>query len=393
MNIAIIMKTRGGISGGNRKYLFNIIPRMAIHPDVETILFASPDSLDIRNLFKSIENVEFINCLPYRFINLDPELNKNLKKFSPDVIFLPIERYFRFNDIPFVNMVRNMEPLILPFGNNSFKQKIKNLARQKITKYSLKKSQRIIAVSGFARDFLVKYWNIPKEKISLIYHGIDPPRNKIGQKPKAIPKKWHNKFIFTAGSIRVARGLEDIFYALKYLSDSPWDMMGLVVAGNHNIENKTYQKKLMDMACQFGMSQKIYWTGYLSDEEMAWCYQNCQMFVMTSRVEACPNIALEAMAHGCVCIFANNPPLPEIFGDVALYYLPKNGKALAEAIKTVLSWNNHQRNNMSKCARRRASQFSWDLCVEKIIEELKKSIEPSNIESRNQNLKNEGIFK
>jgi len=188
MNIAIIMKTGGGISGGNRKYLFNVIPRLAIHPDVETILFASPDSLHIRNSFNSIENVESISCLPYRFINLDLELNKNLNKFSPDVIFLPIERYFRFSNIPFVNMVRNMEPLTLSFGNNSFKQKIKNLARRKITKHSLKKSQRIIAVSGFARDFLVKYWNIPKEKISLIYHGIDSPRNKIGQKPKPFLK-------------------------------------------------------------------------------------------------------------------------------------------------------------------------------------------------------------
>jgi len=166
---------------------------------------------------------------------------------------------------------------------------------------------------------------------------------------------------------------------MKYLSVYPWDMMGLVVAGNHNIENKVYKKKLMNMAYQLDISQKIYWTGYLSDEEMAWCYQNCQIFVMTSQIEACPNIALEAIAYGCVCISANNPPLPEIFGDAALYYPPRDGKVLAETIKTVLSWNDYQRNNVSEYAKRRASQFSWDICVEKIIEELKKTIESSNI--------------
>jgi len=86
-------------------------------------------------------------------------------------------------------------------------------------------------------------------------------------------------------------------------------------------------------------------------------------------------IAGEAMAYGCISIAADNPCLPEIFGDAAIYYTPKDGQDLAEAIKKVLSWNDHQCNEMSSRAKKRSSQFSWDICAEKTIYELKKAAE------------------
>ena len=72
--------------------------------------------------------------------------------------------------------------------------------------------------------------------------------------------------------------------------------------------------------------------GNLSEKEMSWCYKNCKMFVMTSRVESFGIIAGEAMAHGYICISVDNPCLPEIFRVAAVYYLPRKGKLLAEAI-------------------------------------------------------------
>ena len=93
---------------------------------------------------------------------------------------------------------------------------------------------------------------------------------------------------------------------------------------------------------------------------------------MTSRVESFGQIALEAMANGCICVSADNPCLPEIFEDAAVYYPPKNGKALAEAVLSVLAWNSHQRNEASERARQQAAKFSWDVCAEKTMAALAK---------------------
>jgi glycosyltransferase involved in cell wall biosynthesis len=135
-----------------------------------------------------------------------------------------------------------------------------------------------------------------------------------------------------------------------------------------------YKSKLDSLIKAFGIASNVYWAGPLSEREMSWCYQNCTAFVVTSRAEACPNIALEAMAHGCVCASAETPPMPEFFKGAAVYYPPKNGEKLGETLQKVLSWGNEKRIKCSEKARIRASQFSWGVCVEKTVEELKKAI-------------------
>ncbi|MEC4686366.1 MAG: hypothetical protein VST71_11610 [Nitrospirota bacterium] len=112
MKIAIINLTGGGMSGGYIKYLSNVIPRMAVHPNVEAILCASPKSLNVHDWFKPLSNVESVNCKPFRFMRQgsDQELKQHLEEFSPDVIYSPTERSFQFNKVPIVKMVQNMEP-------------------------------------------------------------------------------------------------------------------------------------------------------------------------------------------------------------------------------------------------------------------------------------------
>lgn len=113
MRIAIINLTGGGMSGGYRKYLRNVIPRMATHSDIESILCATPSPIDIQSWFGLLPKVEFITCKPFKwmFYMSDNDLKKSLKKFFPDVIFIPVERYFQFNRVPIVNMIQNIKHL------------------------------------------------------------------------------------------------------------------------------------------------------------------------------------------------------------------------------------------------------------------------------------------
>jgi glycosyltransferase involved in cell wall biosynthesis len=96
---------------------------------------------------------------------------------------------------------------------------------------------------------------------------------------------------------------------------------------------------------------------------------------MTSRVESFGMIGLEAMANGCLCVVADNPCLPEIFRDCALYYKPKDAAGLANAINLILNWKDEKKVDMSRKARERASEFSWDNTVNALMKELKKVVE------------------
>jgi len=275
-------------------------------------------------------------------------------------------------------MIQNMEPFTENIDENSFANKCRLYIQRLVAKRAIKKSDRIIAISKYVKEFLIYNWNIPQDKIGLVYHGIEIPQLKEYIRPKNIPEGWEGNFMFSAGSIRPARGLEDILGAMKYLTLQKVNIKGVVIAGETESRMVPYRKKLEEWIKINNLSSKIIWMGKLSEREMNWCYTNCKIFVITSRVEACPNIALEAMAHGCISISSDNPPLPEIFGDAAIFYPPKRGEFLAEAIQTVLEWNNYQREEISKKARERAAEFSWDVTVERLLTEFKKAIESFN---------------
>ena len=375
MRVAIINLTGGGMSGGYKKYLCNVIPKMAVHPEVEAILCVSSIALNVEGWLGSIPNVEFIGCQPMGLINhsINSELKLYLEKFSPDVIFIPVERYFHFNKIPIVCMVQNMEPLAGVNEDNPAYERVKNWFRAYYAKRAIKETDRVIAVSKFVKEFLVKKWNIPEGKVGLVYHGIDDSNNSHTIKPPKIPADWEGKFLFTAGSIRPARGLEDVLWAMHYLSSEEKESVRLVIAGDVSPNMAGYQKKLKRWIKKQGFSNRIFWAGNLGEDEMRWCYNNCRAFVMSSRVESFGQIALEAMSQKCICISADNPCLPEIFKDAAIYYPPKDSQFLAKTIKSVFSWDSCQREKMAERAKNRAAEFSWDICVKKTVEELIKA--------------------
>jgi glycosyltransferase involved in cell wall biosynthesis len=149
----------------------------------------------------------------------------------------------------------------------------------------------------------------------------------------------------------------------------------VVIAGGARLEMVAYLQRLQDIVEANGLSSNLCFLGEVTEDVMSWCYSHCAIFLMTSRIEACPNTALEAMAHGCLCIAANNPPLPEIFGDAVIYYHPNDEGSLLGVIQQVLNWDQKERKERSERMRLRAAQFNWDTTVDKTIAALRKAID------------------
>ena len=373
MRIAILNMTGGGLSGGYRKYLINILPRMAGIPEVEAILCVSPETLHVHDWFGTLTKVEFAGCRPFRpWRECDPILHRRLEVFAPDVIFIPMERHVWFGDVPVVNMLRNMLPLISIAGN-LVSERIRNRIQRFVARKAVERSDRVIAVSRYVKEYICNHWSVPFGKVGLVYHGIDSDDSLKCDRPQSVPGDWDDRFLFTAGSIDPYRGLEDLLLASKELV-MRGEEVKVVVAGNARPAMSGYREKLGALAAELGVAANIRWVGYLEKEEMSWCYRNCRAFVMTSRVEACPNIALEAMAHGSISICANNDPLPEFFSDSAIYYAPSDGRSLAASIRIATGLDSGARERYSSVARDRAVQFTWDRTTRRTIEELKSAI-------------------
>jgi glycosyltransferase involved in cell wall biosynthesis len=334
---------------------------------VDALLCVSPEGNDVSAWFGTPPDAEYCTCNPLMLSHLihkpDRKLAACLIGFAPDVIFMPVERYIRFNGVPVVNMVRNMEPFMPSRKGDPTLERFKRVIQRKLTYNSIMCANRTIAVSAFVKDYLISELHIPANKVSQIYHGIDHQPNAGCRRPPTIPIGWDDNFLFTCGSIRPARGLEDVIEALGELRAQKPEL-NLVIAGQTVQGMRRYRQHLEKIIASTGLAESVCWAGHLSDSEVNWCFDNCRTFVMSSRIEACPNIALEAMAHGAVSIAADNPPLPEFFSECAVYYEAGNARSLAEGIINRMALNSYEHMGISQQSRKRSSIFSWDLTAE-----------------------------
>ena len=363
MRLAIVNLTAGGLSGGYRSYLRNLVPRLAADSSVTALRVLVPPTGAGDPGVQAWP--EAVVRHPARWIR------RNLDEFAPDVVFVPTARRFRFHSVPTVTMVRNMESLLRPVRGNPLPAALRNLARRELARRACRDAARVIAVSGFVRDFLVEHWRLPAEGVSVVPHGVsqDIPPDTL-RPPPGLDGMTDDSWLFTAGSIRPARGLEDVLGAVALLNAGGRNLR-LVIAGEADPATRRFAARLKRDARAMGIDEQVHWLGRVDAAEMGWCFRHSGAFVMTSRVEACPITVLEAMAHGALSISTDQPPMPEFFGGAAAYYPAADARALAERIDATLALGVADRARARDAARQRARAFTWDRTADATIAALR----------------------
>lgn len=365
MHVAVVNLTSGGLSGGYKKYLATLLPLQRDDPRVGRLDVFSPPGASI----SAVDGVGFHSWPANDRRRGYAGLRSQLATISPDVIFVPTAAFVR-TGIPTTVMVRNMEPLLVPFQGNTVSDGIKNAVRRHVARRSCELAQRVIAVSRHVRDYIHDEWKIPVDRIGTVYHGVEPalPAERC-IRPGTLPE-LDAPMVFTAGSIRPARGLEDVIEAMAQI---PADVARpvLVIAGETNPGSEGYRAKMQRLVSRLRLDGRVHWAGQLDRAEMGWCFRQCAIFVMTSRAEACPNTVLEAMSYGAVAVSGDNPPMPEIFSDAALYYPSGSINILAERLRTLVAPRSATlQHELRAAAFTRAKQFSWAECARNTVSEL-----------------------
>jgi glycosyltransferase involved in cell wall biosynthesis len=366
MHIAVINLTAGGLSGGYQKYLQSLTPRLAAHSSVKRLTVFSPSLARDTVSLPGIDHSFWPTLSPWA---IREWIKSRLAETSPDVVFIPTARWLDCGPVPVTVMVRNMEPLVMPTAGESPVERLRNLARREAARRSCKRARRVIAVSDFVRDFLRSKWRIPESKIGVVYHGVSADSDVVASRPPSLTlEEDKSPFLFTAGSIRPARGLEDAIAGLAILKKKG-SHLRLVIAGAPT-GHGTYQRDMQRLASRLGVDGEIIWTGTLTPQAMTWCFERCAAYLMTSRVEACPNTALEALAAGALTVSVGNRPMPEFFESSARYYDAGAAEQLVGALERTLALGRADQERQRSKARQRAACFTWEKTTDRTVSEL-----------------------
>lgn len=98
----------------------------------------------------------------------------------------------------------------------------------------------------------------------------------------------------------------------------------------------------------------------VSDAGLRSFYRTAAVVVVPSLFEGFGLPVLEALAEGAVVACSNTGSLPEVAGDCAFYFDPRDPEGIADALAKAAALSGDERTAWAERARTRAAAFSWD---------------------------------
>lgn len=210
-------------------------------------------------------------------------------------------------------------------------------------------SSQIIAISEFTKREYISHANISEDKVTLTYEAADVLSDKP-VKPEQIAED--SPFLLYVGQQSDYKNIRRLMQAHQTLRAKQPELE-LVLVGSLNDaarRNKTW-------ADQKGL-QGIRFTGFVSDDELAWLYGHCQAYVFPSLMEGFGLPGLEAMLHGAPVASSNATCLPEVYGDAALYFDPTSVQDMASTIERIIG-DKAVRLELIEKGYTQAKKYSW----------------------------------
>jgi glycosyltransferase involved in cell wall biosynthesis len=290
---------------------------------------------------------------------------------SPDVLFVPYQMSSSFSGTRLVLMLRNMEPFFHRRYEYSTYQRLRNYLLASGTHRSLRAADRVIAVSDFARDIARDRVGVRESRIRRIYHGRDGAYSPVDHESEdqlvLDQLQISSPFILNCAAMRPYSRAEDVIDAFRTLVSAGDSTVTLVLAGEG--DDRRYMRTIRAAARGSAVSHRIRVLGFVKQELLRTLYRRCLFLVSATEVEACPNIMIEAMSSGCAILCADVPPMPEIIGDSAVYYSPRNVEQLARRMIEI-SRDLEIRDRLREKGLERAKHFSWERCADQTFEAL-----------------------
>ena len=226
-----------------------------------------------------------------------------------------------------------------------------------------RRADRILTVSRFSQQELVRRARIPEHKLAVVppagEHILSRPadsgvfeRHHIGSRP----------YVLAVGSTAAHKNFDRIALAVSLI---PRDDFDLVVAGGSNAGVFAAQSR--------GPSPRVRHLGYVDDGELRALYERALCLVYPSLYEGFGLPPLEAMVCGCPVIVSNVASLPEVCGDAALYCDPYDPRDIAARISEVLD-TVELRQELSRRAINRARLFRWNDTARAVLREVRSAV-------------------
>lgn len=276
---------------------------------------------------------------------------------SPDFVLPPTS-----GSIPTLLTVHDLSFLHYP---ETFPDALVNYLNR-IVPWSVNRATHILADSIATREDLLSLWQIPAEKVTVLYSGVNEQFRPLEDSRKivAVRQKYgleERPYVLAVGTVQPRKNYQMLIRAFRPVAmQLPYN---LVFAGGKGWLDEEMKSEVERQ----GLKERVRFTGFVADEDLPALYCGASMLVFPSLYEGFGLPVLEAMACGLPCIISDASSLPEVGGDAAIQLPPTNETMWAEAMLGLLTDENKQAE-MIEAGFSQVRSFSWNKAARELMQ-------------------------
>jgi glycosyltransferase involved in cell wall biosynthesis len=217
-------------------------------------------------------------------------------------------------------------------------------------------AQHIVAISDYVMEDIKKHFDVSEKKCSVIYNGCNISASTLPA--LSLDKTPGVPFLFTIGTVVDKKN----FHVLPPLLEG--NNRQLIISGV--IQSEDYKAKILAVAREHGVENRVIFTGPITEAEKYWYMQNCEAFLFPSLAEGFGLPVIEAMYFGRPVILSTHTSLPEIGGDAAYYFPDFNPARMRKILQESL--DHYDLNQPAEKIKERALSFNWDKAASEYLE-------------------------
>ena len=216
---------------------------------------------------------------------------------------------------------------------------------------SLKRADKIIAISENTKRDILQYFDVDESKIQVIYHGVD--RFEIPETLSEMVLPY--PYILYVGNRHAFKNFAAFIDAFGSIASRYKDIHVVCTKSQFGAEE-------LSQFAKYRITDRMH---VVKADEMtlARLYRDAIFFIFPSKYEGFGMPILEAFVRNCPVALSDASCFPEIAGEAAVYFNPDDIDSISETISLLLD-DSDLRNKLKLMGAKRAEKFSWKKCAD-----------------------------
>jgi glycosyltransferase involved in cell wall biosynthesis len=354
MRIGFEASALQGCKSGVGYYAENLLAgMMAVAPEHDYVLFSNRDIREGRSPLGG-EQVYDRGFFPVRAAWMQTVLPGSIRRAAPDVVHFPNYLAPLASPCPYVVTIHDMTLYITP-RFHGFKKLVLD---RTLLPHVARRAAGIVTVSNCAREDIVRYLKVPREKVRVVMNAVSPMFRPVTDAARltAVLGRYgiDVPYILFVGNIEPRKNIARLVQAFARLKrvGLPHKLVLVGQPGWH------FQPIFAEIERQ-GVSRDVILTGYVPLEDLPALYSAAECMAFPSIYEGFGLPVLEAMACGTPVITSASSSLSEVAGDAALLVDPRSVEQITDALVRIHG-DPQLAGDLSSRGLARSARFTWE---------------------------------